>query len=77
MRVCGSAGNNTRSTDKPLGVAGASLMLPVSRHQVLPHGVVMLMSSAYVPVNMLLENEIFRVPQSYFPPRKITLRYAA
>ena len=29
MRVCGSAGNNTRSTDKPLGVTGASVRLPV------------------------------------------------
>ena len=28
MRVRGSVGNNTRSTDKPLGVMGASVRLP-------------------------------------------------
>jgi len=26
--VCGSAGNNTRSTGRPLGVIGAGLMVP-------------------------------------------------
>jgi hypothetical protein len=30
MRVRGSAGNHPRSTDKPLGVTGASVRLPVS-----------------------------------------------
>jgi hypothetical protein len=29
MRVRGSAGNNTRSTTRPLGVIGAGLMVPV------------------------------------------------